>query len=39
MKLKRLKITLPKDNDQIFASRYKTVLPDKKEFIKLLNER
>jgi predicted nuclease of restriction endonuclease-like (RecB) superfamily len=30
-------ITLPEDNDQIFASRYKTVLPDKQTFIELLN--
>jgi len=31
-----VEITLPEDNDQIFASRYKTVLPDKEEFKKLL---
>ncbi len=33
-----VEITLPEDNDQIFASRYKTVLPDKKTFIELLNQ-
>ncbi|MEQ8226439.1 MAG: PDDEXK nuclease domain-containing protein, partial [Candidatus Eremiobacterota bacterium] len=31
-----VEITLPEDNDQIFASRYKTVLPDKEELRKLL---
>lgn len=31
-------ITLPEDNDQIFASRYQTVLPDKETWIELLNE-
>ncbi|MGE0086736.1 MAG: YhcG family protein [Desulfococcaceae bacterium] len=33
-----VEITLPEDNDQIFASRYKTVLPDKEEFKKLLSD-
>ncbi len=33
-----VEITLPQDNDQIFASRYHTVLPDKQAFINLLNE-
>jgi predicted nuclease of restriction endonuclease-like (RecB) superfamily len=33
-----VEITLPEDNDQIFASRYKTVLPDKNTFIELLNQ-
>lgn len=28
--------TLPEDNEQIFASTYKTVLPSKEEFIKIL---
>ncbi|MEQ8171098.1 MAG: PDDEXK nuclease domain-containing protein [Candidatus Eremiobacterota bacterium] len=34
-----VEITLPEDNDQIFASRYKTVLPDKEELIKLLADK
>jgi hypothetical protein len=33
-----VEITLPETNDQIFASQYKTVLPDKQAFINLLNE-
>jgi len=33
-----VEFTLPQNNDQIFASRYKTILPDKQTFIKLLNE-
>lgn len=33
-----VEITLPENNDQIFASRYQTVLPDKQEFIALLSE-
>jgi predicted nuclease of restriction endonuclease-like (RecB) superfamily len=33
-----VEITLPEDNDTIFASRYKTVLPDKKDFIRLLEQ-
>jgi predicted nuclease of restriction endonuclease-like (RecB) superfamily len=31
-----VEITLPEDNDSIFASSYKTILPAKQEFIKLL---
>ncbi len=31
-----VEITLPEDNDQIFASQYKTILPDKQAFIELL---
>ena len=31
-----VKYTLPEDNEQIFASKYKTVLPSKKELKKLL---
>ena len=34
-----VEITLPEDNDQVFASRYKTVLPDKEELKKLLSEK
>jgi hypothetical protein len=33
-----VEITLPENNDQIFASRYQTVLPDKQVFINLLNQ-
>jgi len=33
-----VEITLPEDNDQIFASRYHTVLPDKQAFIRLLSQ-
>jgi predicted nuclease of restriction endonuclease-like (RecB) superfamily len=33
-----VEITLPENNDQIFASRYQTILPDKQTFIQLLNE-
>ena len=33
-----VEITLPEDNDQIFASRYHTVLPDKQAFIQLLSQ-
>ncbi|MCX6278367.1 MAG: PDDEXK nuclease domain-containing protein [Bacteroidetes bacterium] len=33
-----VEITLPENNDQIFASRYNTVLPDKQEFIQLLDQ-
>ena len=32
-----VEITLPEDNDSIFASRYQTVLPDKQVFINLLS--
>ncbi len=34
-----VEITLPEDNDRIFASRYKTVLPNKTELKKLLSEK
>lgn len=33
-----VEFTLPENNDQIFASRYQTVLPDKETFIQLLND-
>jgi predicted nuclease of restriction endonuclease-like (RecB) superfamily len=33
-----VEFTLPETNDQIFASRYQTILPDKQTFINLLNE-
>ncbi|MCC5946081.1 MAG: DUF1016 family protein [Bernardetiaceae bacterium] len=33
-----VEITLPEDNDQIFASRYQTVLPTKEELQKLLEK-
>lgn len=33
-----VEITLPPENEQIFASRYKTILPEKEQFIKLLKE-
>ncbi len=33
-----VELTLPKDNSQIYASKYLTVLPDKEEFKKLLEE-
>ena len=33
-----VEITLPEDNDSIFASRYLTVLPDKQLLIELLNQ-
>ena len=31
-----VEITLPEDNDQIFASKYQTVLPNKEDLIKLI---
>jgi hypothetical protein len=34
-----VEITLPKDNKQIFASKYKTVLPSKNELKKLIANR
>lgn len=34
-----VKITLPEDNEQIFASQYKTVLPSKEELKKLIEEK
>lgn len=33
-----VELTLPKDNNQIYASKYLTVLPNKEEFRKLLDE-
>jgi hypothetical protein len=30
--------TLPENNEQIFASKYKTVLPSKEDLIKLISE-
>ena len=33
-----VKYTLPEENEQIFASTYKTVLPSKEEFIRILEE-
>lgn len=33
-----VEITLPENNNSIFASRYNTILPDKQDFINLLNE-
>ncbi|CAK7063113.1 MAG: hypothetical protein MEFUS_02632 [Fusobacterium varium] len=32
-----VKMTLPEDNQQIFASRYMTVLPSKEEFKKIVD--
>lgn len=34
-----VEITLPKDNNHIFASRYQTVLPSKEELTKLIKEK
>ena len=34
-----VKLTLPEDNDTIFASKYETILPSKEELIKLVNEK
>lgn len=34
-----VELTLPKDNDQIFASKYETVLPSKEELLKLVEEK
>ena len=33
-----VEITLPQDNDPVFASQYQTVLPNKQTFINLLND-
>ena len=33
-----VKLTLPKDNNQIFASRYSTILPSLDEFRKIIEE-
>jgi len=32
-----VKMTLPEDNDQVFASKYKLYLPTKEELLKQLN--
>ena len=34
-----VQITLPKDNQQIFASKYQTVLPSKEELKQLIEDR
>ena len=34
-----VEMTLPKDNNQIFASKYQTVLPSKEELQRLMNEK
>jgi RecB family endonuclease NucS len=34
-----IEMTLPKDNDQIFASKYETVLPSKEELKALIEEK
>jgi hypothetical protein len=34
-----VEITLPEDNEQIFASKYQTILPSKDELKKLLEEK
>ena len=34
-----VEMTLPKDNNQIFASKYQTVLPSKEELKMILNEK
>lgn len=34
-----VEMTLPKDNNQIFASKYQTVLPSKEELQQLMSER
>lgn len=34
-----VELTLPENNTQIFASKYQTVLPNKDEFARLLNEK
>ena len=33
-----VRLTLPEDNNQIFASKYMTVLPSKEEFKKILDK-
>lgn len=33
-----VELTLPEDNEQIFASRYQTVLPSKEELRKLMDK-
>ncbi len=34
-----VEITLPKDNEQIFASKYLTILPSKEQFLKLIDKK
>ena len=34
-----VELTLPENNDTIFASKYETVLPSKEELIRLINEK
>jgi len=34
-----VRITLPKENEQIFASKYQTILPGKEELRKLIEDR
>ena len=34
-----VEMTLPKDNNQIFASKYQMVLPSKEELKQLMNEK
>ena len=34
-----VELTLPEDNDTIFASKYETVLPSKEDLIRLINEK
>lgn len=34
-----VEMTMPKDNNQIFASKYQTVLPSKEELQQLMNEK
>lgn len=34
-----VEITLPENNDQIFASKYQTVLPSKEELKQLINNK
>ena len=33
-----VEITLPENNEQIFASRYMTILPSKEELVKIIEE-
>ena len=33
-----IEITLPENNEQIFASRYMTILPSKEELVKIIEE-
>lgn len=33
-----VEMTLPKGNNQIFASKYQTIIPDKEQFIKILKQ-